>query len=159
MSSKTPKTFNLEGVTDRGRVVILNREAMLEWAALVGDGIELVGELRLAEETRSLRASNYYWAVVIKAAVEHSGQPADDVHDFWCAKFIPSEQKHLQFFHKMTGEKIEADVDTRRSSKLNRAEFYDYVEACRQWLIDFLGVSTPDPDKSFWRKSKEGKAA
>lgn len=150
--AKPPKSFAIEAVTGDGAVKIQNRREMLAWVAQIGDGIELVGKLQIAEETRSEQANGYYRGVVLKSAAEETGQLPDDIHDFWCAKFIPDERKHLEFFHKMTGEKIEADVDVRRSSKLNRAEFYDFVELCRQWLIEFLGVTTPDPDPAYWRK-------
>lgn len=154
MTSKHPKSFAIEAVVAGGVIRIINRRDMLEWASGVGDGIEIVGKLEIAEETRSARASRYYWGVVVKAAEQHSGQPGDDIHDFWCAHFIANETKHLEFFHAMTGEKIEADSEVRRSSRLNRSGFYDYVEQCREWLIEYLGVTTPDPDAEFWRKKK-----
>lgn len=157
---KPIKAFTIEAVTHAGAIRIQNRDAMLSWVAQVGDGIEIVGKLELAEETRSARASNYYWAVVLKMAAEHTGQLADDIHDVMCQMFLPDEHKQVEFFNRLTGDKLTVDVDKRRSSKLNRQQFYDFVEQVRVWMVEFLGVTTPDPDPEFWRKraGKQGAA-
>lgn len=154
MTSRTPKSFSFEAVTTGGAVKLLDRGALLAWASQVGDGIELVGKFEIAEATRSARANAYYWGVVLKLAAESCGQSADDIHDAMCAKFIPNEHKRVEFFNKLTNERLEVEVDIQRSSDLNRAEFYDFVELVRVWVAEFLGVTTPDPDPNYWRKSK-----
>lgn len=152
--SFTKNSITGEASIKDGQVVIVDRRAIKLWAAQHGDGTELVYKIDVAEATRSARANAYYWSVVVKAAHDHSGQSEDDIHEFWTAKFIPCEKKRLEFFNKMTGQVADAgEIDARRSSKLNRMEFFDYVELCRGWLVDFLGVTTPAPDPD-WRSKK-----
>jgi hypothetical protein len=38
--------------------------------------------------------------------------------------------------------------------KLSRARFFDYVQDCRAWLLEFHGIVTPDPDRA-WRGRDE----
>lgn len=125
--------------------------------ALAGQEIVLTATLRRYH--RSLKANSYYWGVVMKAAVKETGQSADTIHCFWCEQFLPNETTRLEFFNKLTGQRIKVSVDTRRSSKLTGTKFYDYVEECRLWLQEWLGVSTPDPDPDYWRKAPKTEAA
>lgn len=115
-------------------------------------GQEFVLSVQSRTSYRSIKANNYYWGVVVAAAVEETKQDEDAIHAFWCAKFLPNETKHVEFYNHMTGEAIEAEVDPRRTSKQTGSKFYDYVEECRLWLQEFLGVTTPDPDPEYWRK-------
>lgn len=122
-------------------------------------GQEVVVTVQSRTVLRSLRANGYYWAVVVAAAVKESGQSSDAIHTFWCEQFLPDERKRLMFFNRLTGERLQVDVDARRSSNLTGNAFYDFVEHCRLWLQEFLGVTTPDPDPEFWRKRAKAEVA
>ncbi len=102
--------------------------------------------------TRSQKANRYYWGVVLDMASLSCGQSVDDIHDAMCAKFLPNERKRIDFVNTLTGEVEAVEIDPRRSSKLKRVEFYDFVELVREWVRDFLGVDTPQPDTDYWRK-------
>jgi len=102
--------------------------------------------------TRSQKANRYYWGVVLDLASLSCGQSVDDIHDAMCCKFLPDERKRVDFVNTLTGEVESVQIDPRRSSKLNRMEFYDFVELVREWVRDFLGVDTPPPDQDYWRK-------
>jgi hypothetical protein len=115
-------------------------------------GREVVLTLQSKSAYRSLRANAYYHAVVLQAAVDETGNDADTMHAFWCAQFLPDDLKRLAFFNKLTGQRIKVTLNVRRTSKLTGREFYDFVEDCRQWLVECLGVTTPDPDPAYWRK-------
>jgi hypothetical protein len=104
------------------------------------------------QTTRSAKANRYYWGVVLKLIAEHTGHKPEAIHDAMCEMFLPDEQARVEFFNRMTGEKLEVQVESQRSSKLNGMAFYDFVEEVRQWARDFLQVDTPDPDPEFWRK-------
>jgi len=104
------------------------------------------------KDQRSAKANNYYWGVVLALMAEHTGHTADDLHDAMCARFLPSEQKRIDFFNQLTGECLEVPVDPRRSSKLKGEPFYQFVEMVREFARDFLQVETPDPDPEYWRK-------
>lgn len=139
-------------VDDAGHFVLDNRQGFLAYLADTFKGKEVALSVHGRAYQRSLSANSYYWGVVVKACVTETGQAADDVHAFWCEQFLSSEQKQIEFFHKTTGARIRVKVDPRRSSKLTGTKFYDFVEECRLWLKEWLGVTTPDPDKEYWRK-------
>lgn len=134
--------------------------ALRSWTRGLGDGEMLMLTIGEPKKVRSLKANAYYWGVVIKAAVDYTGHSADDIHAYWCSEFLPDEHKRLEFYNKLTGSKIRATVDVRRSSKLSHNVFCDFVEQCREWLARELGVNTPDPDKAYWKtRAKKTEAA
>lgn len=102
--------------------------------------------------TRSQRANAYYWSTVLLLIAQHTEHTPEEIHDAMCARFLPNEHKRVEFFNRHTGEQLDVDIDTRRSSKLTGAPFYDFVEQVRMWAADWLGVFTPDPDPEYWRK-------
>ncbi len=102
--------------------------------------------------TRSQKQSRYYWGVVLEVAHTEGGQPKDDIHDAMCERFLPNERKQIEFFSKITGEAWTASIDHRRSSKLSRTDFMDFVENVRLWIAEFYGATCPDPDPDYWRK-------
>jgi hypothetical protein len=139
-------------VDDAGHFALDDRARFAAYVAEKFTGQEVVVTVQAKTVYRSLRASNYYWGVVVAAAVEATGQKADTIHAFWCEQFLPSEKQHLAFTNAMTQQRIKVTVDTRRTSKLTGTPFYDFVEECRLWLQEWLGVTTPDPDADYWRK-------
>jgi hypothetical protein len=107
---------------------------------------------------RSDRSNRYYWSTVLGPMAEHTGHTVDDIHAVMCEMFLPNEHKRLQFFNRLTGEPMTAELDTRRSSKLTGQAFYDFVEQVRLWAAEELGVTTPEPDPSYWRKRLKRRA-
>jgi hypothetical protein len=102
--------------------------------------------------TRSAKANRYLWGVVYALIAQHTGHSPEAIHDAMCELHLPDEHARVEFFNRMTGEKLEVEVDSRRSSKLSGMAFYDFVEEVRQWALNFLDVVTPDPDPEYWRK-------
>lgn len=137
-----------------GRLKLYDLEGYARGLARFGNGVEL--ELTLCEgnraRLRSKKANAYLWGVVYALMSVHTGHSPEDLHDAMCEKFLPSEQKRVEFFNKMTGERLEVETEVRRSSKLAGSPFYDFVENVRQFAREFLDVDTPDPDPEFWRK-------
>ncbi len=148
----THSSFHSEAFCDdAGQFSITDKENFRAWR-LAHCGCELALSVHPRSYLRSLRANGYYWGIVIAAAVKESGQPADDIHSFWCEQFLPDERKRLKFFNRLTGQALQVDIDSRRSSKLTGRAFYDFVENCRLWMQEWLGVTVPDPDPDYWRK-------
>jgi len=108
--------------------------------------------------SRSLRANAYYHGVVLQAAVDETGNAKSVIHAFWCSQFLPDVREELAFVNKLTGQRLKVTVDVRRTSQLTGRPFYDFVEACRLWLQEWLGVTTPDPDVEYWRKRPKAAA-
>ena len=104
----------------------VNRKKLLR-DVQVFKGREVVVTVQPRSVLRSLRANNYYFGVVVAAGAKESGQPEEDIHSFWCEQFLPNEKKRLQFFNRLTGERLQVDIDSRLSSKLTGTAFYDYV--------------------------------
>jgi hypothetical protein len=108
--------------------------------------------------TRSAKANAYYWSTVLRELAKHSGNTTDEIHDAMCEMFLPNERRHVEFFNRMTGQSLAVEIDPRRSSKLTGGPFYDFVEQVRLWGLEFLGVTTPDPDPNYWRRAQRVRA-
>lgn len=108
---------------------------------------------------RSARANAYLWGHVYEEISRHTGHDPEEIHDFMCERFLPNERKRIEFFSRMTGETLVADVDRRRSSKLSGTPFYDFVEKIRHFAREFLSVETQDPDPEYWRGGTRRRAA
>jgi hypothetical protein len=145
-------TFHGEAFCDdTGKFSLADAPGFRAW--LEGQhGKELAFSVQPRAYLRSLRANGYYWGTVVAAAVHESGQPECDIHSFWCEQFLHDERKRLKFFNRLTGQALQVDIDSRRSSKLTGRAFYDFVENCRLWMQEWLGVTVPDPDPDYWRK-------
>lgn len=109
----------------------------------------------VVEEYRNVRsreANAYLWGHVYVEMAKHSGHSAEELHDFMCEKFLPSEKRRAEFYNRMTGECVEIETDGRRSSKLTGNAFYEFVEQVRQFAVEFMDVQTQEPDPAYWRK-------
>jgi len=156
---RTTTSSFLAHCDEHGIVKVFDRKGFYAYAAEHFPNQECVVTVQSKAEARSLRANNYYWAVVVEAAVQETGQDADTIHALWCEQFIPNEHKRLEFVNRMTEQRHVVNVTQRpHSSGLDGTKFYDYVEQCRLWMQTWLGVSTPDPDADFWRKRKKTEA-
>lgn len=136
----------------RGQLKPENLDAFREAIRQLPDGRY---SLRLEpwKNRRSARANAYLWGHVYEEIAQHTGHTPEDIHDFMCERFLPNERKRVEFFSRLSGEVLAADVDTRRSSKLTGTPFYDFVENVRQFAREFLGVETQDPDPEYWRRA------
>lgn len=143
-------------ITDRGGLEMEDRNAMIAALRDFPRGASVVVNVTVGgRKLRSIQANRYYWGHVLDLmSKEGSGgdQSPEEIHDAMCAMFLPNEHKRVEFFNKLTGETLEVETDTRRSSKQSPTEFYDFVEKVRKFALEFLGVQTQDPDPAYWRK-------
>lgn len=143
-------------ISDDGRFGLLDSEKPKRteyFRTLAGEDVDIL--VRKHRNDRSERANAYYWGQVLTPmSKEHSDgdQSPEEIHDAMCARFLPDEKKRVAFFNKLTGETLEIETDTRRSSKLKGDEFYDFVEQVRKFALEFLGITTENPDPDYWRK-------
>jgi hypothetical protein len=79
--------------------------------------------------------------VVVKMVATETGQDVESVHEFLKRE---CNAQHVEMTNKATGEVYEAWVGGSTSA-LNVGDFYSYVERCRAWAGQFLGLSIPDP--------------
>lgn len=150
-------------IADEGRLELENSAAMLAALREFPVGASVVVSVTVGgRKLRSLKANAYYWSQVLTPmSIEGSAgdQSPEDIHDAMCEMFLPNEQKRVEFFNRMTGERLEVKTDTRRTSKQNPNEFYDFVEKVRKFALEFMGVRTEDPDPNYWRKKAARRAA
>jgi hypothetical protein len=88
--------------------------------------------------------------VALKLLSEHTGYTVDELHEWAKAKFIP---KHLALLDK-NGEVRDDLVIGGTTTRLNRVEFNEYIEALRKFAAEELGVVIPDPDPN-WRENAD----
>ena len=96
---------------------------------------------------RSNQQNRYYWSVIIKYIVEHTGQDADDVHEYLKGKFNAVE---FEIPRKDTGEVVDQARIGRTTTKMTTIEFMQYVEKIQRWASEFLGIAIPDPNQTEW---------
>lgn len=98
---------------------------------LNGNRIELV--LRKERSQRSNNQNSYYWGVVLPILGDYFGYDADEMHDALKMKFL----RHGA-----------ADLETVKSTtKLNTAEFEDYLERIRRWALTEYSLRVPMPNE------------
>ena len=149
-------------ITDTGGLEMENREGLKRALRDFPRGASVVVSIDVGgRNLRSKKANAYYWSQVLTVMSKEGSdgdQSPEEIHDAMCAMFLPNESKRVEFFNRMTGERLEVETDTRRSSKQSASEFYDFVEKVRKFALEFMGVRTEDPDPEYWRK-RERKAA
>jgi hypothetical protein len=92
--------------------------------------------------SRTVNQNAYYWAVVVKAIADETGQDMESVHEFLKRE---ANAQRVEMANKTTGEMFDAWIGGS-TANLNVNDFYDYVERCRAWAGTFLGLEIPDPD-------------
>ena len=123
-------------------------EALLTWS----DGPAMLSVER-ESVTRSVQANAYYWGVVVKALVDHTGYTPDEMHDLLKIQFLPKDVA----LASGNGTVVAAFVIGGSTTGLSTGEFYDYVERIRMWAFEKLDVDMPPPDPE-WRTRELEKA-
>ncbi|MFA5340264.1 MAG: hypothetical protein WC332_00665 [Clostridia bacterium] len=98
---------------------------------LEGQAVEII--IRKPKTKRSDLQNNYYWGVVIELLSKELGYDQDELHEILKYKFL----KKSSAFGGMEYVKS--------TSKLNTAEFEEYLDKIKRWSAEFLKVVIPDP--------------
>lgn len=150
-------------ITDRGVLEVDDRDAMLRAIREFPIGASVIVSVSTGQKKlRSIKANRYYWSQVLTVMSKEGSagdQSPEEIHDAMCAMFLPNEHKRVEFFNRMTGERLEVETDGRRTSKQSPTEFYDFVEKVRKFALEFMGIHTEDPDPEYWRRRAGKKAA
>lgn len=124
------------GKVERGKLVFENQSKYLvHLSKLEGKEFELT--IRQKKSQRSLNQNAYYWSVVIEILRDHFGYEEDEseeVHDGLKLKFLRIHE----------GKALET---VRSTTKLNTAEFEDYLEKIRRWASKDHGIYIPLPNE------------
>jgi hypothetical protein len=131
-ASRQPTAFLLQGPTFER--VLANLTCFL--SRLPMDKAWSV-EVKPYRARRSDQQNRYLWGVVYATLEEATGQEAEDWHEYWLGEWGGWEVVD------MLGQKKRKPV--RRSSKLSRMEFADYVGFIQRSAAQH-GIYIPDPD-------------
>jgi hypothetical protein len=137
------------GEVKDGRLFLRNRRQFDEQIRQMRDGWQLEVTVQRMRATRSPAANAYYWSTVLAYISEYTGDTEVDLHDFFKMRFLP---KRLAI--NAHGEETAIPGSTR---KLNKVQFYDYIEQVRQFALSEIGVVIPDPDP-LWREHQDEEA-
>lgn len=143
------REFVTTGRIERGQLKVRNRRSFEAAMKKFRDGDVLI-TVEKKHATRSVEANRYYFGVCLKLIAEHTGYTVDEVHEWAKAKFIP---KHVAICDR-NGEIKDDLVIGGSTTRLNKVQFYEYVESIRQFAAEELDVNIPDPNPN-WREDME----
>jgi len=95
--------------------------------------------IRKKRSVRSLNQNRYYWGVVLNLIADHTGQPADDIHEYLADLFL-SEVKDIELAGVI--RRVRTHPTT---TKLNTEQFSQYIDSIRSWAAWELEVRIPGP--------------
>lgn len=110
--------------------------------------------------TRSKAQNDYYWSVVVPrvagAWAKRLGREvsAEEAHELLKAQFLPHEMAG----QGKNGTLINGLVIGGSTTKLNKLQFIEYLEAIVGWAAEHWDTYIPDPDP-LWRQHAESEAA
>ena len=120
--------------TDQGRAGAVERFAKVLCALDADKAWDVKVEEK--KRKRSENQNRYLWGVVYKTICEHlQGWDADDVHEYFLGEHFGWEV--LEGFGKKRIKPI------RRSSRLNKMEFADYISFIQRKCAE-MGIFIPD---------------
>jgi hypothetical protein len=125
-------------ISNEGKLSLDNSEQFKQYLhTLSGKRIELTVEK--LKHPRSNNQNAYYWGVVVHEIAKHTGHDPEQIHELLKFKFAP----RWHFMEVMIGN---AGIPTS-TTRLDTIEFTEYVEKCRIWANDFLGLTIPLPNE------------
>lgn len=146
------------GRIESGTLHVVNRRAFDAHLARWQDcRVSIVVERLHA--TRSKAKNDFYWSVVVaRIAGEWSVKlrravSPNEVHELLKAQFLPHEDAEKG----VNGTLINGLVIGGTTTKLNKLQFIEYLEAIVPWAAEKWGVYIPDPDP-LWRQHAEHEA-
>lgn len=128
------------GRVEGGRLALDSRDYLTERIRAMSDG-PVVVQVKRRKARRTEQANAYYWAVVINLIAKETEQDTDSIHEFLKREF---NGRVVEIADKRSGEIREERVGLSTAA-LTVNEFYEYVERCRSWAGQFLGLVIPDP--------------
>jgi hypothetical protein len=103
-----------------------------------------------AHATRSKAQNDYYWSVVVARIAAKWDKDPKFAHELLKAQFLP----HALAASGENGALLNGLVIGGTTSKLNKLQFVEYLEAIVGWAAEKWDVYIPDPDP-LWRQHAE----
>src|SRR4051812_11932262 len=125
----TPVFF---GQVKEGKLLLDKGEQFRQYLhTLDGKRIEL--KVEKLKHPRSNNQNRYYWGVVVHEIAQHTGHDPEQIHEFLKQTFSPRWHFGFNFIDGEQG------IPTS-TTRLDTIEFTEYVEKCRMWVNEFLGL-------------------
>lgn len=140
-----PELYETIGQVVKGRLD-LHPEAIrgLNAAIRPWEGKQVRMTVRLGRGRRSDRQNRYMWGVCYALLAEATGHSAEDLHEYFKAKFLPKELA----FADANGEIVDSYVIGGSTTRLSTTEFEDYVAKIRLWALDMpRPIVIPEPNE------------
>lgn len=101
---------------------------------------------------RSTKQLAYYFGVVVDAFQRflrghEQYWEKEEIHSWFLQQFAPR-----QLIDPLSGDVL--GTVGNRSSRMDTAQFAEFVEHCRKWMLDRFGIETEDPDPAYASKAK-----
>ena len=133
----------LAGKIESGRLIV-NRPYLRSLLAGRPDcDVELLIDRHSA--TRSVAQNAYYWGAILGLIAESTGQPADDLHEFFKQRY---NVKPIVLTDRAGVIVAEQQIGASTRT-LSTVTFADYCEQIRAFAADRLDVRIPDPDPAW----------
>lgn len=129
------------GFVKGGKLEMRNRKAVTEQLRRMKDG-EVLITIEPRKAARSSQQNRAYWGLVVEAISDHTGYSPEDVHEILKAKFLPKRLAVADGNGEIVGEYVIGGTTT----KLNKLEFGEYMDAIKRWAAEELDIVIPDPD-------------
>lgn len=126
-----------------------DRRRMEALLAKWGD-CEAIFTIEKAHATRSKAQNDYYHAVVVARIAAQLKRSVKETHEILKAQFLPVDLAQRD----ENGTLLNGLVIGGSTTKLNKLQFIDYLEAIVMWAAEKLHVYIPDPDP-LWREHAE----
>lgn len=108
-------------------------------STLKGKLVEI--SVKESRRTRSNQQLRWYWGCVLALVSEHTGYTAEELHEYFKARFLP---KHVALCDG-NGVVIDDRVIGGSTGKLTTKEMGEYCEAIREFAASELNINIPDP--------------
>lgn len=117
---------------ENGKLAINSKESWKRYLLGFNDGTELVLDIDLKKNTRSLSQNRYYW-LYLNVIETETGNSANDLHELFKRLFLPPTNKTI----------LNTDIRLPASTTdLSKHDFSEYLEK----ICAMTGVPIPDPE-------------
>lgn len=122
-------------ISDKGELVLSDPAG---WRADVSrhKGRDVFVTVVRQQHQRSPNQNKYYWGVVVEEIANYIGESREETHELLKQAHLPERPIEL-----LDGKHLTMPPTTKT---LNVEEFAAYVERCKRWAAEFLGLVIPD---------------
>lgn len=103
-------------------------------------------QIKRSVKKRSLAQNKLFW-LWMACMEQETGQLAQDIHDYYCYKFLPRDIADLK-----TGEVVRVGGHT---STLTSEAFTEFLDKIQADAATELGITLPTPEDEYWEEFED----